>query len=313
MAHRNFVDLRDLCLADAEAILDCAVLLKRDPWQDFLHNKHVAMIFEKNSTRTRFSFEVGISQLGGRSIYIDAAKSHIGTKESFHDSAKVMSRFVDLIMMRANHHEHLLELSEHSEVPVINGLTDFNHPCQILADIFTYREHRGPISGKKVAWLGDVNNVARSFIHAAFLFGFELHVAAPPQFQMSRELQDWCAGQERAGLAGKIVPHVSEDGPVRAAEQADLVVTDTWVSMGDRQPEERCRALGPYQVNAGLMSRAKSDALFMHCLPAVRGKEVTDEVIDGPHSVVFDEAENRLHVQKAVILWLFSLDQEIGK
>ncbi len=303
---RHFIDLRDFNLAEMEDILKLSARLKANPSLKLLHNKQVALIFEKNSTRTRMSFEVGVNQLGGNSLVIDGVNSHIGSKENLYDSAKVMSRFVDMIMIRANSHDDVVELATHAEVPIINGLTDYNHPCQVLADIFTYIEHRGPIQGKKIAWIGDANNMANTFVHAAFLFGFDLAIATPLEYQLVGTVQRWAAKQKAEGKAGSIVQHLNpEHGLIAATQQADLVVTDTWLSMGVTDYELRKAVFSPYYtVTADLLKHAKADALFMHCLPASRGQEVTDEVMDGPQSVIFDEAENRLHVQKAIMAWL---------
>ncbi len=303
---RHFIDLRELSLAEVQQIFELTTRLKARPWQDLLHQKHVALIFEKNSTRTRMSFEVGVNQLGGNSLVIDSSQSHIGNKENLHDSAKVMSRFVDMIMIRANSHDSVVELARHSEVPIVNGLTDYNHPCQVLADIFTYIEQRGPIQGKKVAWVGDANNMANTFVHAAFLFGFDLAIATPLEYQLVGTVQRWAAKQKEAGRPGTVVQHMDpENGLVEAVRDADLVLTDTWISMGDTDYELRKAVFSPYYtVDAELMKHAQPDALFMHCLPASRGQEVSDEVMDGPQSVIFDEAENRLHIQKAIMAWL---------
>ncbi|WGK69518.1 ornithine carbamoyltransferase [Candidatus Haliotispira prima] len=303
---RHFIDLRDFTLAEIEDILRLATEFKANPWQNHLKRKHVALIFEKDSTRTRMSFEVGVNQLGGDSLVIDGSTSHIGGKENLYDSAKVMSRFIDMIMIRANSHDSVVGLAQHSEVPVLNGLTDYNHPCQVLTDIFTYIEHRGPIQGKKIAWIGDANNMANTFVHAAFLFGFHLAIATPLEYQLVGTVQRWAAKQKEAGKPGSIVQYLDpESGLAEAVRDADLVLTDTWISMGDTDYELRKAVFSPYYtVDAALMKQAKPDALFMHCLPASRGQEVTDEVMDGPQSVIFDEAENRLHVQKAIMTWL---------
>ncbi len=306
MKLRHFIDLRDFNRTEVEEILALAAELKARPWQNRLEQKHIALIFEKSSTRTRMSFEVGVEQLGGHSLVIDSSRSHIGSKENLHDSAKVMSRFVDMIMMRANSHDDLVELARHSDIPVINGLTDYNHPCQVLADIFTYMEHRGAIRGKKIAWVGDANNMANTFVHAAFLFGFDLAIATPLEYQLVGTVQRWAHKQKQAGKDGSMVQHMDpENGLAEAVYNADLVVTDTWISMGQTDYELRKAVFSPYYtVTKELMRQAKSDALFMHCLPASRGQEVTDEVMDGSQSVIFDEAENRLHVQKAIMVWL---------
>lgn len=257
----------------------------------------VALIFEKPSTRTRVSFDVGVRQMGGEVLVLSGKEMQLGHGETIADTARVLSRYVDLIMIRTFEEEALLELAEHATVPVINGLTNRTHPCQIMADILTFEEHRGPIKGKKVTWVGDGNNVFASFAHAAGQFGFDLTFAGPPPLDPETEFV------ELARSKGASVDIVRD--PVQAVTGADLVVTDTWVSMHDSQTtkERRHNQLRPYQVNEELMSHAKDDALFMHCLPAHREDEATSAVMDGPHSVIFDEAENRLHAQKAIMRW----------
>lgn len=296
----NFIDLHSISPQDLQQIISLAVTLKtrykqKEIWQPLVGTQ-LAMIFEKPSTRTRTSFEVGINQLGGQAIIIHTENSQLGRGESISDTAKVLSRYVDIIMMRCFEHEMLLELARHATVPIINGLTDYSHPCQVLADIMTFIEHRGSIEGKKIAWLGDGNNVTHSWIHAAVQFNFHLHIATPSSLQPSEALLQWAAHQSQ----GKVT--WSED-PKEAATQADLVTTDTWISMGNKNATDRHQLLRPYQVNQSIMHLAKKEALFMHCLPAHRGEEVTDDVIDGPQSVVFDEAENRLHIQKSIMIW----------
>ncbi|WP_090269235.1 ornithine carbamoyltransferase [Thalassovita taeanensis] len=262
-----------------------------------LKDRMVALIFEKPSTRTRVSFDVGVRQMGGQTMVLSGSDMQLGHGETIADTARVLSRYVDLIMIRTFDESVLIEMSEYADVPVINGLTDRTHPCQIMADILTYEEHRGPIKGKKVVWCGDGNNVCASFLHAAGQFGFDMVFAGPPQLDPEDEF---------VGLARKSGVSVQiERDAAKAVEGADLVVTDTWVSMHDSQSakERRHNMLRPYQVNADLMGHAKPDALFMHCLPAHREEEATSQVMDGPNSVVFDEAENRLHAQKAVMRW----------
>ncbi|MDF1669302.1 MAG: ornithine carbamoyltransferase [Roseovarius sp.] len=257
----------------------------------------VALIFEKPSTRTRVSFDVGVRQMGGETMLLSGADMQLGHGETIADTARVLSRYVDLIMIRTFDESVLLDMAEYADVPVINGLTDRTHPCQIMADVMTYEEHRGPIAGKKVVWCGDGNNVCASFLHAAGQFGFDLTFTGPMQLDPEGEF---------VGLARKSGSRiVIERDPVKAVEGADLVVADTWVSMHDSQStkERRHNMLRPYQVNQELMRHAKADALFMHCLPAHREDEATSAVMDGPHSVIFDEAENRLHAQKAVMRW----------
>jgi len=253
------------------------------------------MIFEKNSTRTRFSFDAAMRQLGGASTIATAADMQLGRGETIEDTAMVLSRMVDLVMIRANRHGDVEAFAEAASIPVINGLTDKSHPCQIMADILTYEEHRGAIAGRALAWVGDGNNVCSSFIHASAPFGFSLRIACPEAYRPNPD------DLARAAAAGARI-EVTHD-PREAAAGADAVITDTWVSMGDTDREARLEALRPYQVNAALMALAKPDALFFHDLPAHRGEEVTAEVIDGPQSIIWDEAENRIHAQKAVIAW----------
>lgn len=255
----------------------------------------VALIFEKPSTRTRISFDVGTRQMGGQTMVLSGADMQLGHGETIADTARVMSRYVDLIMIRTFEEATLLEMAEHATVPVINGLTNRTHPCQIMADIMTFEEYRGPIKGRKVVWSGDGNNTFSSFVHAAGQFGFDLTFTGPEVLEPAQSLLDEARSK---GVNVKI-----DRDPHTAVKDADLVVTDTWVSMHDPQSarERRHNQLRSYQVNADLMSRAKPEALFMHCLPAHRDDEATSEVMDGPQSVIFDEAENRLHVQKAII------------
>ena len=257
----------------------------------------VALIFEKPSTRTRVSFDVGVRQMGGQTMVLSGQDMQLGHGETIADTARVLSRYVDLIMIRTFDETVLTEMSEFADVPVINGLTDRTHPCQIMADVMTFEEHRGPIAGKKVVWCGDGNNVCASFLHAAGQFGFDLTFAGPQVLDPEPEFVDF------ARQKGSTI-EITRDAEA-AVEGADLIVADTWVSMHDAQSarERRHNLLRPYQVNAGLMAKAKPDALFMHCLPAHRGEEVTSEVMDGPQSVIFDEAENRLHAQKAIMRW----------
>ncbi|WP_284261330.1 ornithine carbamoyltransferase [Roseicyclus amphidinii] len=260
-----------------------------------LAGRMVALIFEKPSTRTRVSFDMGVRQMGGQTMVLSGSEMQLGHGETIADTARVLSRYVDLIMLRTFEEDVLLEMAEHASVPVINGLTNRTHPCQIMADILTFEEHRGPIAGKKVTWCGDGNNVFASFAHAAGQFGFDLTFSGPPTLDPERVFL------EEARAKGSTV--TIERDPAKAVEGADLVVTDTWVSMHDSQStrERRHNQLRPYQVNEALMTHAKPDALFMHCLPAHRNEEVTDAVMDGPQSVIFDEAENRLHAQKAIL------------
>ncbi|SDY21042.1 ornithine carbamoyltransferase [Citreimonas salinaria] len=262
-----------------------------------LAGRMVALIFEKPSTRTRVSFDVGVRQMGGETMVLSGSDMQLGHGETIADTARVLSRYVDLIMIRTFDETVLEEMAEYASVPVINGLTDRTHPCQIMADILTYEEHRGPIAGKKVVWSGDGNNVCASFLHAAGQFGFDLTFTGPVQLDPEMEFVGWA---RNAGAAVTI-----ERDAEKAVQGADLIVTDTWVSMHDSQSskERRHNMLRPYQVNARLMAQAKPDALFMHCLPAHREEEVTSDVMDGPNSVIWDEAENRLHAQKAIMRW----------
>jgi ornithine carbamoyltransferase len=256
----------------------------------------LAMIFEKNSTRTRFSFDAAMRQLGGDAIIATATDMQLGRGETVDDTARVLARMVDAVMIRARRHEDVENFARASAIPVINGLTDRSHPCQILADLMTFEEHRGPVEGRTFAWVGDGNNVCASLIHAAGKLGFRLRVACPTDYHPN--LMDL----ERAGA--KALVEIGHD-PKAAVRGVDCVFTDTWVSMGDTDHDERLEAFEPFQVDAALMDLARPDALFMHCLPAHRGEEVTDEVLDGPRSVVWDEAENRIHAQKAVLAWCF--------
>jgi ornithine carbamoyltransferase len=263
-----------------------------------LAGKTLAMIFEKPSTRTRVSFEVGMCELGGRTVMMGTADTQLGRGETIADTARVLSRYVDVIMIRTTAEEKLLEMARHATVPVINGLTDRTHPCQLMADVMTFEEHRGPIKGKVVAWSGDGNNMATSWIHAAAQFDFELRIACPSELKPPADVLAWAAAR-----GAKV--SVTHD-PAAAVTGADCVVTDTWVSMGAEDQASfgrRHNLLRGYQVDAKLMQAAKKDAIFMHCLPAHRGEEVTADVIDGPQSVVWDEAENRLHAQKGILAW----------
>lgn len=294
MPPKHFLDLDAVDAAALREVLDLAKTLKREPGPR-LAGKTLAMIFERPSTRTRVSFEVAARQLGADAIVLNTGDMQLGRGESYSDTARVLARYVDVVMIRTDGHGKLLAFAEHADVPVINGLTDRSHPCQIMADVLTFEERKGPVRGAKIAWIGDANNVAASWIHAAERFDFTLHLACPKDMTPDPTLVDW---------AGSHL-HVTRD-PVEAAAGADAVVTDTWVSMGQIDGDARSRALGPYQVNEALMARAQSDAIFMHCLPAHRGQEVTDAVMDGPRSVVFDEAENRLHAQKGILAWCLS-------
>ena len=296
---KHFLDLDRLETAELRAMLDDAARMKRGEAANGeakpLAGKTLAMIFEKPSTRTRVSFEVAAHQLGGQAVVLEPSGTQLGRGETAGDTARVLSRYVDAIMIRTTKEEILLEVAEHATVPVINGLTDITHPCQLMADVMTFEEHLGRIDGKVVAWCGDGNNMAASWIHAAVRFGFELRLACPEPLRPPQDVLDWAASE-----GGKIVVSSDVDAMVGGA---DAVVTDTWVSMGDDDGESRHNLLRSYQVDERVMALAKPNAIFMHCLPAHRGNEVTAEVIDGPQSVVWDEAENRLHAQKGILAW----------
>jgi len=291
---KHFLNLLAHAPAELQAILDLAVILKRERRDGVLRTslagKSLAMIFEKPSTRTRVSFEVAMRELGGHALVLQKQDLQLGRGETVADTAQVLSRYVHAMMLRANYHTTLEELAEYSAVPVINGLTDLHHPCQLMADLLTMQEHCGGIAGKTVAWVGDGNNMCHSWMEAAISFGFTLRVATPENFQPELDF-------------GERQEIIFCDSAQEAARDVDVVVTDTWVSMGDDDTLARRQSFVELQVNAGIMAQAKDSAIFMHCLPAHRGEEVTDDVLDGPQSVVFDEAENRLHVQKAILLW----------
>jgi ornithine carbamoyltransferase len=307
-ARRHFLDLWPLPADELRVLLKeahdrkaaRAGLPKGAPDPDApLAGRVLAMIFQKNSTRTRVSFDIAIRQLGGTSLVMSASDMQLGRGETIADTARVLSRMVDAVMIRANRHEDVETFAAHSDVPVINGLTDLSHPCQILADLMTIEERFGQIQGKQIAWVGDGNNVCASFIQAAPKFGFALRIAAPKAY--APRTQDIEAAR-KAG--GQIDLH---ETPTDAAAGADVIVTDAWVSMGDPDKDARMQAFPPYAVNEALMAHAAPHALFLHCLPAHRGEEVVDAVIDGPASAVWDEAENRIHAQKAVLLWCFGI------
>ena len=301
---RHFLDLWNFDEATLRAILDDAHARKtaRKGWPKGrvdadrpAADRTLAMVFQKNSTRTRFSFDAAMRQLGGSSIIATSSDMQLGRGEPIADTAKVLSRMVDAVMIRANSHADVDAFAAASTVPVINGLTDKSHPCQIMADLLTFEEHKGPLAGRTIAWVGDGNNVCASFIHAAPKFGFRLNIAAPDAYA-----PDPVDIARARGEQGQI--DLTTD-PRAAVEGADLVVADCWVSMGDEDYDQRMAALSPYQVDARLMAVAAKDAVFMHCLPAHRGEEVTDEVLDGPQSLAWDEAENRIHAQKAILAW----------
>ncbi len=302
---KHFIDLDKIEAKELLKILALAKKLKKEnnaaKQAKLLPHKNLAMIFEKTSTRTRVSFEVGINQLGGHAVVMNKSDMQLGKGESVEDTAKVLSRFVDAIMIRSNSHHTIVELAKHASVPVINALSDFSHPCQIIASILTIEEHLGKIAGKKLAWFGDANNVLNSYIQAAKAFGFELAIATPQEF-------DFCNAEiKKAKKLGAKISYFSD--AKKAAKDADVLISDTWFSMGDETEKDdaakqkKINLLMPFQVNSNLMKVAKKSAIFTHCLPAYRGFEVTADVIDSKKSVIFDEAENRLHAQKAILVW----------
>ncbi len=302
---RHFLDITDFSSDQLRNILEGAVKIKalrraarasggRSKDRP-LEGKVLAMIFDKPSTRTRVSFDVGMRELGGETLMLTGAEMQLGRGETIADTARVLSRYVDAIMIRTLDHAKMRELADNASVPVINGLTKMSHPCQVMADVMTYEEHNGPIQGRTVAWMGDANNVLASWVHAAARFDFQLKIASPEDLSPSAELIAWARNEGARVTVTR--------SPQDAAEGADCIVTDCWVSMGDEDAGRRHNLLLPYQVNSKLLKLAAPKALFMHCLPAHRGEEVTDEVMDGPQSVVFDEAENRLHAQKGVLAW----------
>jgi ornithine carbamoyltransferase len=298
---RHFLDLLDLSSGDLRGILDAAITMKNarvkgvEPLTRPLAGKTLAMIFDRPSTRTRVSFEVGMRELGGETVMLTGAEMQLGRGETIADTARVLSRYVEGIVIRVLSQDDIREMAANATIPVINGLTKQSHPCQVLADLLTFEEKRGPIRGRKIAWSGDYNNVLSSWIDASARFDFHLDIACP------RELQPPKPRLDAARAAGADIA-LRED-PATAVEGAAAVISDCWVSMGDEDEGRRHNLLAPYQVNRELMNHAAADAVFMHCLPAHRGEEVTDEVMDGPQSVVFDEAENRLHAQKGVLAW----------
>ncbi|MGE0080254.1 MAG: ornithine carbamoyltransferase [Thiohalomonadaceae bacterium] len=298
MAVRHFLSLMDLSPAELRRLLDRAIALKamqrRGEIYEPLKNKTLGMIFEKSSTRTRVSFEVAMAQFGGHALFLSPRDTQLGRGEPIEDTARVLSRMVDVVMIRTFAHEIVERFATMSRVPVINALTDLHHPCQLLADVQTFIEHRGDIKGKTVAWIGDGNNMCHSYIHAARQFGFTLNIAAPEGYDPSPAVV----------AEGEGHVHLMRD-PIEAASGAHMVTTDVWASMGQEEEQaERARAFAAYQVNAKVMAAAVKDALFLHCLPAHRGEEVSAEVMDGPQSVVWDQAENRLHAQKALLEFL---------
>jgi ornithine carbamoyltransferase len=304
---RHFLDLDQIEAGVLRRIVDMAHAMKRagrkvpaDLRPKNIDEKVLVMIFEKPSTRTRVSFDVGMRQLGGQTIALNHADLQTGRGEPIADSARVLSRYADALMLRVNTHSTLIEYATHASIPIINGLSDLSHPCQVMADIMTFEESKGPIAGRSVAWVGDGNNVAASWMHAAVRFGFKLRLACPPQLNPDQRLVDWAAKN-----GGDVT---LTDDAEQAVAGTDCVVTDTWVSMGQSDATKRKQLLAPYAVDDRLMKKAATGAVFMHCLPAYRGLEVSASVIDGPQSVVFDEAENRLHAQKAILAWCLGVD-----
>ena len=303
---KNFINISDIGRKDLREIIDHAKLQKekrsnlkksaRDPNAP-LADKTLVMIFEKPSTRTRLSFELAMKQLGGQLLVLNPKESHYGSgDESIHDTAKILSQYGDITMMRTHKHEHFLEFSKHLDIPIINGLTNLSHPCQIMSDIMTFEELKGPIANKKIAWLGDGNNTVYSLIEAAAQFNFELAIACPKKFGPNTKIVQWAKSKNSKILITK--------DPTEAANLADCVMTDKWISMGDKvNKNKKKKLLKPYQVNKKIMKMAKTHAIFMHCLPASREEEVTNEVMDGKQSVVWLEALNRIYVQKSIIEW----------
>ena len=303
---KNFINIADIDKKDLREIIDNAKSQKSkrsslnksatDP-DSSLADKTLIMIFEKPSTRTRLSFELAMKQLGGKILVLNPKESHYGSgDESINDTAKVLSQYADIVMMRTHKHEHFLEFSKHLDIPIINGLTNLSHPCQIMSDIMTFEELKGPIANKKIAWLGDGNNVVYSLIEAAVKFNFELSIASPKQFRPGKKIVEWAKRKNAKILITK--------DPKEAINLVDCVMTDKWISMGNEiNKKKKKKLLKPYQVNKKIMKLAKKDAIFMHCLPASRGEEVTNDIIDGKQSVVWLEALNRIHVQKSIIQW----------
>ena len=302
---RNFINLADIDKRELRKIIDHAKSQKEKgstiDLNTPLTGKTLIMIFEKPSTRTRLSFESAMQKLGGHVLILNPKESHYGSKdESIHDTAKVLSQYGDIVMMRTGKHEHFLEFSKHLEIPIINGLTSKNHPCQVMGDVLTFEELRGPITNKKIAWLGDGNNICYSLIEAATQFNFQLAIACPKKLEPNKKILKW-AKKKKASIL------ITKD-PKEAAERADAIMTDKWISMNDSaNKKKKEKLLKPYQVNKKIMKLAKSEAIFMHCLPASRQKEVTNEVMDGKQSAVWLEALNRMHVQKSIIQWCLKL------
>ncbi len=303
---KNFINIADISKGDLRKIIDHAKAQKEkrfnlkksavDP-NIPLEGRVLIMIFERASTRTRISFELSMKQLGGQLLVLNPKESHYGGgDESTHDTAKILSQYGDIVMMRTHEHDHFLEFSKHLDIPIINGLTNLSHPCQIMSDIMTFEELKGPIINKKIAWLGDGNNIVYSLIEASVQFDFQLAIACPKKFQPNKKIVKWAKSKKAKILITK--------NPKEAVNQADCVMTDKWISMGDKlNKKKKKKLLRPYQVNKKIMKFAKADAIFMHCLPASRGEEVTNDVIDGKQSVVWLEALNRIHTQKSIIEW----------
>jgi len=304
---KHLVSLYDLTLEDINEIFELSEKLKRQLKEGVEHkllkNKTLGMIFTKSSTRTRVSFEVGMYQLGGYPLFLSSNDIQLGRGETIYDTAQVLSRYLDGIMIRTFAHSDVEELANHGNIPIINGLTDLMHPCQILTDLFTIYEHKGELKGLKLAYVGDGNNIANSLLHGCAKVGMDISVASPKGYECDKNIV--AEAQKDAEISGsKIV--LTED-PYVAVKDADVIYTDTWVSMGqEAEKEERIKIFMPYQVNSDLYSNAKEDAVFLHCLPAYRDYEVTSDIIDGSQSLVFDEAENRLHVQKAIMVKLMA-------
>jgi len=311
MAPRHFLDLQHLTKETLRTIIDTAHIMKRAGKQvpdnlrpDGIEDDVLLMIFDKPSTRTRVSFDIAMRQLGGQTITLNSSDLQLGRGEAVADTAKVLSRYGDALMARTSSHKTLQDLADNATIPVINGLTDLSHPCQILADVMTFEETHGPISGHTVSWVGDANNVAASWVHAAAMFDFSLRIACPGQMGPRKDVIDFIS-QSAADV-------LITDNPLEAVRNADCIVTDTWVSMGQTDEGYRKQVLAPYAVTPDLMLKAKTDAIFMHCLPAYRGNEVSADVIDGPQSVVLDEAENRLRAQKAILAWCLGERKDRG-
>ena len=303
---KNFINIADIDKKDLREIIDNAKSQKSKrsslnksatDSNSSLADKTLIMIFEKPSTRTRLSFELAMKQLGGKILVLNPKETHYGSgEESLHDTAKVLSQYGDIVMMRTQKHEHFLEFSKYLDIPIINGLTNLSHPCQIMSDILTFEELKGPIKNKKIAWLGDGNNIVYSLIEASVQFDFELAIACPEKLKPNKKIVKWAMNKKAKILITK--------NPVEAANLADCIMTDKWISMGDEvNKKKKKKLLKPYQVNKKIIKLAKTDAIFMHCLPASRGEEVTDEVIDGKQSAVWLEALNRIHTQKSIIEW----------